>query len=169
MSVCFVIAAPIIVPMVLGSWPAITAAILAGGAALGYSAVGDGNELRSVDSNTATLGREQERDWERSVQMTMSESETVADMMLRGESFSMERDGVQATFRIDGRGACQVHISGRNMSDDQLRAAGTELMDRVRQQIAYTKVMEEMESRGFQVLDQQVEGNESIRIRVKRI
>lgn len=163
MSVCLVVA----VPLVLGSWPAISAAILAGGAALGYTAINKENSVASL--NQANSNQAMQQDLERSVQMTMSDSQVVADSLLRGESFSMERGDVQATFRVDGRGACQVHINGKNMTNAQLEAAGVELMDRVRQQFAYSKVMQEMETRGFQVQSQEVEGNQSIRIRVKRI
>jgi hypothetical protein len=164
MSVCLVVA----VPLVLGSWPAISAAILAGGAALGYTALSKENSVASLNEDSHSKQALQQ-DLERSVQMTMSESQVVADSLLRGESFSMQRGDVQATFRVDGRGACQVHISGKNMTNAQLEAAGVELMDRVRQQFAYSKVMQEMEARGFQVQSQEVEGNQSIRIRVKRI
>jgi hypothetical protein len=164
MSVCLVVA----VPLVLGSWPAISAAILAGGAALGYTALNKENSVANLNENSHS-NQALQQDLERSVQMTMSESQVVADSLLRGESFFMQRGDVQATFRVDGRGACQVHISGKNMTNAQLEAAGVELMDRVRQQFAYSKVMQEMEARGFQVQSQEVEGNQSIRIRVKRI
>jgi hypothetical protein len=50
----------------------------------------------------------------------------------------------------------------------ELEAAGREVMDRVRQQYAYAKVMSELEERGFQVVDQEVQANRSIRIRVRR-
>jgi hypothetical protein len=156
MSVCFVV-----VPVVIGSWPAISAAIVAAGAAMGYRAVT--NAERGVE------GLSVNQDFEHSISLTMPDSSVVTDAFLRGESFSLEREGVLATFRIDGRGACQVHLSGQNKSNAELEKLGIELMDRVRQQYAYSKVMQEMETRGFQVTHQEVEANNSIRIRVKRM
>jgi hypothetical protein len=50
----------------------------------------------------------------------------------------------------------------------ELEAAGRELMDRVRQQFAYAKVMEELEARGFDVVQEQVEATGAIRVRVRR-
>lgn len=155
MSVCFVV-----VPVVVGAWPVISAAVVAAGASMGYRAVTLAErELENIGKNS---------NFQSDVQMTMPDSEVVAAAFSRGESFSLERDGIVATFRIDGRGACQVHLSGENKSHAELEQAGTELMDRVRQQYAYAKVMQEMETRGFQVTSQEVEENNSIRIRVRR-
>jgi hypothetical protein len=155
MSVCFVV-----VPVVIGAWPVISAAVVAAGASMGYRAVTLAErELENIGKNSS---------FQSDVQMTMPDSEVVASAFSRGESFSLERDDIIATFRIDGRGACQVHLEGENKSNAELEKAGIELMDRVRQQYAYAKVMQEMETRGFQVTQQEVEENNSIRIRMRR-
>jgi hypothetical protein len=59
-------------------------------------------------------------------------------------------------------------VAGAGKTTGELTAIGEELMDRVRQQFAYSKLMEELETRGFSVLDQRMEQDQSIRIRVKR-
>ena len=153
----------VVVPVVVGGWPLISAAIVAAGAAMGYRAVRQiENELESMAAIGDTdLGA-------RSVQLVMEDSQVIADTLMRGESFVMERGDITARFRIDGRGACTVHIEGQGKSHAALEAAGRELMDRVRQQFAYAKVMAELEERGFQVVQQEVEENQSIRIRVRR-
>lgn len=176
MSVCFVV-----VPIVVGSWPAISAAILAAGATMGYQTV---KRLEEHENNffnqdnslflDGTMTQSSTQDAApyavtRSVQLRMDNSEVLADSLMRGESFTMQRGDISATFSIDGRGACNVHMSGTTTSDSVLEEAGRELMDRVRQQFAYAKVMQEMEERGFQVVQQEVEENQSIRIRVQRM
>jgi hypothetical protein len=160
MSVCFVVVPVIVVPAVATAWPVISAAVIAAGASMGYRAVTRAE--RGLENQNKSMA------FQNDVQMTMLESEVVAAAFSRGESFSLERDGIIATFRIDGRGACQVHLSGENKSNAELEKAGIALMDRVRQQYAYAKVMQEMETRGFQVTSQEVEENNSIRIRVRR-
>ncbi|HTE19469.1 MAG TPA: DUF1257 domain-containing protein, partial [Armatimonadota bacterium] len=102
------------------------------------------------------------------VSLVMEESQVMADSLARGEAFAVEREGLHATFSRDGRGRCIVHVSGEGRSNGELEAAGRELMDRVRQQFAYARVMEELETRGFDVVQEQVEAEGSIRIRVKR-
>jgi len=158
MSVCFVV-----VPIVVGAWPLVSASILAGSAALGYRVVsGLEQEALALLEGSASL------DMQRSVQLVMEDSEVMADALIRGESITVERNGIQATFRRDGRGRCTAHVSGAGLEDQELQAAGAELMDRVRQQYAYARVMEELETRGFDVVQEQVEADQSIRVSVRR-
>src|SRR3954452_3727179 len=153
MSVVFVV-----VPVVAGGWPVISTAILAASAALGYRAV------QSLEENAAGIAVEGAR----GLDLIMGERQVMADTLERGESFTVEREGITATFRRDGRGQCTVHVSGSGRTDAELEAAGRELMDRVRQQFAYAKVMAELETRGFDVVQEQVEADQSIRIRLRR-
>lgn len=157
MSVIFVVA-----PIVAGSWPIVSAAIIAASAALGYAAA-----TRAENRIDGFVGNNLP-DAMRSLDMRMTDSQVVTDALQRGESFTVQRDGVTAVFRVDGRGQCQVHLSGVGVSEMTLQAAGQELMDKVRQQFAYSQVMAELETRGFQVVQQEMEANQSIRIRVKR-
>lgn len=157
MSVVFVVA-----PVVAGSWPLVSAAILAASAALGYTAAAQAE--RKLDGGSMQPLPESIR----SIEMRMNDSQVVTDTLRRGESFTVERDGIVAVFRVDGRGQCQVHLAGVGATPLQLQQAGQELMDKVRQQFAYSQVMAELESRGFEVVQQEVEADQSIRIRVKR-
>jgi hypothetical protein len=156
MSVVFVV-----VPVVAGSWPLISAAIVAAGAAMGYRALQRAEADRAADlaAGPAAAG---------AVTLQMEDSQIVADTLARGESYTLRRGDITAVFRRDGRGACSVHMSGAGRSRAALESAGQELMDRVRQQFAYARVMAELEERGFDVVQQEVEADQSIRIRVRR-
>jgi hypothetical protein len=154
MSVVFVV-----IPVVAGSWPMISAAIVAAGAAMGY---------RAAKQAEANLAQEMGRAAPAGVSLVMENSQIVSETLLRGEAFTLERDGLSATFRMDGRGQCTVHVGGVGKSDGELEEAGHELMDRVRQQFAYAKVMGEMEERGFEVIGQEVDVDNAIRVRVRR-
>lgn len=165
MSVCFVV-----VPLVAGSWPMISAAIVAAGAAMGYTTVSKmENMLESQYLDQFSNAQAHEHPVQRSIQLVMTDSQVVSDALQRGETFALQKDGIHAAFRVDGRGACQVHISGQGLSDGELEEAGRELMDRVRQQFAYAKIMEELEERGFAVEKQSVDESGSIRISVQRM
>ena len=165
MSVVFVVA-----PIVVGSWPVISAAILAAGAAMGYRAAANASEqLRRQEESASGLMLFSETDpIHRSVKLVMDDSEILMETLMRGESFAMEREGLTALFRVDGRGQCTVHVSGEGKSEAELQEAGYSLMDRVRQQFAYSKVMAELEERGFDVTQQEVRADQSIRIQVRR-
>lgn len=155
MSVVFVV-----IPVVAGSWPMISAAIVAAGAAMGYRAAkqAEANLAQEMGRVAAPAG----------VSLVMENSQVVSETLLRGEAFTLERDGLSATFRMDGRGQCTVHVGGAGKSDRELEEAGRELMDRVRQQFAYAKVMGELEGRGFEVVAQEVDVDNAIRVRVRR-
>jgi hypothetical protein len=157
MSVIFVV-----IPVVAGGWPVISAAILAASAALGYRAV------QAVECKVVAGVREETAGPETGVQLVMDDSQVVADHLARGESFGVERGGITATFQRDGRGRCSVHVTGAGRSNLELEVAGRELMDQVRQQFAYSKLLAELETRGFDVVQEQVEADRSIRIRVRR-
>lgn len=154
MSVVFVV-----VPVVAGSWPMISAAIVAAGAAMGYAAAkrAENNLAQELGVNASS-----------GVSLVMEDSQIVSETLIRGESFTLQRDGLTATFRMDGRGQCTVHVGGEGKADHELAAAGQELMDRVRQQFAYSKVMGELEERGFEVVGQEVDADNAIRVRVRR-
>ena len=152
----------IVVPVVAGAWPVVSAAVIAACAGMGYSAV------RRAENNLGFDEIPIPTDGTRSVLLTMNDSQVVTDALMRGDSFTFGRDGITATFRVDGRGACTVHVAGVGRSDTDLEAEGRDLMDRVRQQYAYAKVMAELEERGFDVVEQEVQTNRSIRIRVRR-
>ena len=154
MSVVFVV-----IPVVAGSWPMISAAIVAAGAAMGY---------RAAKQAEANMAQEMGRAAPAGVSLVMENSQVVSETLLRGEAFTLERDGLSATFRMDGRGQCTVHVGGAGKSDRELEEAGRELMDRVRQQFAYAKVMGELEERGFEVVTQEVDVDSAIRVRVRR-
>lgn len=153
----------VVIPLMMAAGPAalplIGAAVIGAGSALGYQAarMAEGSEGALVDY-----------DFTNSVDLVMEDSKIVSDTLLRGESFLLQKDGIAARFRIDGRGSCTVHVEGENKSKAELEAAGVELMGRVRQQFAYAKVMAELEQRGFQVTQQNVAEDNSIRIQVRR-
>ncbi len=161
MSVCFVV-----VPLVVGGWPFVTAAIVAAGAALGYEVAAKLEQAHEIALDAAAEGVVAAN--QTSVQLVMDDSKVVSDTLLRGESFTLQNGPIQAEFYVDGRGACRVHLSGEGVSEAKLEEAGRELMDRVRQQFAYAKVMQNLEARGFQITAQQVEESGSIRIRVQQ-
>lgn len=158
MSVCFMV-----LPMMVMAWPLMAAAASTGASGLGYKVVSELEGEAQLLFDRGTAPRK-----EGSVEVVMENSEVLSSAMNRGESLTVERNGIRATFRRDGRGHCTVHLTGEGHSNEQLRAAGEELMDRVRQQYAYARVMEELESRGFDVVREQVEADQSIRVSVRR-
>ena len=79
----------------------------------------------------------------------------------------MTRDGVTITFSRDARGKASLCVTGNGQSEEALRALGEELSQAVVQQYVYQKLMGEMRARGFNVVEEEVSEDRSIRLKVR--
>ena len=145
----------ILTPVVIASWPAFSSAVVAAAASLGYAAV----DVRIPPKKNPGA---------RAVNLEIAQSELVTGSLGRGQKISVSRDGVVVTFSRDARGKASLHVEGNGESDSVLRAAGEELGQRVVQKYVYQRLMEEMKARHFMVVEEEVEADASIRLRVCR-
>jgi hypothetical protein len=160
MSVVFTV-----MPLMLAAWPGMIAAIEDASSGLGYRrSESEPPWLKEQPAGPAAAIRTDRG----LVEIPLEDSAAVSDTLGRGESYAVTRDGITATFHRNGRGRCVVHMAGPGRRDEELEAAGRELIDRVRQQFAYARVKQELEARGFDVVQERVEADRSIRLRVRR-
>jgi len=145
----------ILTPIVIGSWPMITSAILGAASSMGFSLAAGG-----IDEQRRVSGEDR-------VEAEVPNSEVVLESMPKGEKLRMQRDGVMIEFGLDERGRCTVCASGKKHSKAELRKIGEEVAGRVVQQFAYHKLMTELKSRGYQVMDESVQKDASIQMRVR--
>jgi hypothetical protein len=145
----------VIAPVLIASWPTLSAAIVGAVGSLGFGLV-KGREERLPLSITGNSR----------VNLDVADSEVLQDGIAGGEELAVERDGVTIKFNRDSRGALRLCVEGP-LPKTQLRAIGEELMGRVTQQFAYNKVMTELASRNLPVLSEQVLADHSVKIRVR--
>ncbi len=151
MSVVFVI-----VPSVaLGGWPLLMAAIAAACSALGYHVLR--GERERIAASKVDEG----------VSLTLS-AQALSDALEREETVTVVQGDVTITFYKDPRGRVTMHVNGKNKTEAELREIGQTVMNRILQQYAYQRVMQELEKRGFVVVKEEVDENQVIRIRVRR-
>jgi hypothetical protein len=146
----------VLTPVVIASWPAITAAVGGVAAALGYALSTDG----------AGLDRTRERALA-SEEVTIEDAEAVAAGMQDCEPIVLERDGVRIEVRRDARGRCSVCASGRGHSKRQLRAMAEEVSGRIVQQYVYHKLLTELKEHEFELLAQERLADDSVRLQVR--
>jgi hypothetical protein len=144
----------VLTPLVIASWPAISAAVAAAAASMGFSLMGP------------QLYREK-AEGQRKVETTVENSEVVAEGLGRGEKITIQRDDVTVEIGQDERGRCTVCVAGAHYSDLQLRRIGEEVAGRVVQQFAYNKLLSELKSRKYSVVEEEVLADEAVRIRVR--
>jgi uncharacterized protein YqfB (UPF0267 family) len=150
MSVVFIVA-----PAVAIGWPILCSTVAGVAGALGYTVLA---------SNKSVVVPEQRA----GVEVDIEGSEIIADSMKRESEFAITNHDVTAVFKrsIDGR--CTVHVSGENKTDEQLRAIGQEILNKITQQYAYNKVVTELKKQGFSVTDEEITKDNAVRIRVRK-
>jgi hypothetical protein len=148
----------ILAPVVIAGWPAFSAAVMAAATSLGYQ----------VASEVAKpIGTVAEKEQSGTVSLEIARSEVVTSQLGRDQRMSVTREGVTVTFSRDARGKAALCVTGSGQDDATLRVVGEELSRAVVQQYVYQKLMDEMRTRGFVVVEQETNEDRSIRLKVR--
>jgi hypothetical protein len=148
----------ILTPVVIAAWPAFSAAVVAASSSLGFRVVSDLHNEVFANAPIESAA---------SVQLELERSEVVTSQLARDQRICVTRDGVTITFSRDVRGKASLCVTGAGMSKKELRALGEELSQSVVQQYVYQKLMDEMRTRGFNIVEEEVNDDRSIRLKVR--
>lgn len=143
----------ILTPMVVASWPIVSSAVASAAAAMGFSVVSAG---AAVQVDVKDTNR---------VEVDVANSDVVAEHMHAKQSITIRKGGVLVDISTNENGVLTVCASG-DATKSKLRVVGEEVAGRVVQQFAYHKLMTELSSRGFHVIDESVSADQSIQVRV---
>jgi hypothetical protein len=145
----------ILTPVIIASWPQFSAAVVAAATTLGYTVVSGKN---------ANASQEQQQ---KAINLEVSQSEIVTNQLGRDQKISVTRGGVTVTFSRDARGKASVCVTGEGYTDAELRAFGEELSQRVVQKYVHQKLLDEVRARGFNIVEEEVDENNAIRLKVR--
>jgi hypothetical protein len=151
-------AVAVLTPVVVAAWPAISAAVTSAAVSLGFTV---------VDELAGDTGLRQVESSRRTVQLDVPHSEVVTGTLGRDQRIRVARDGVTAEFSRDSRGQAAVCVTGEGLSEEQLRTIGEELSGRMVQHYVLQKLKTEMTSRGMDLVEERIEQNQAIRLRVR--
>jgi len=143
----------VLTPILIASWPAISAAIAGAAASLGFAVATGRNDLTEASPDNT-------------VETVLPHSQVLDDIKGKAETMRIEKNGVSIIFRRDERGACTLCVSGP-LSKSKLEKIGQEVAGRVTQQFAYHKLMTELKKHNYSVVEEQVQTDSSIRVRVR--
>jgi len=149
----------ILTPVVIMAWPAFSAAVVAAASSLGYQVAA---EVKKGQASSEIVHKNTN-----AVKLEIERSEVVTNQLGRDQRMVVSREGVTVTFSRDARGQASLCVTGNGQSDEELRALGEELSQAVVQQYVYQKLMNEMRSRGFNVVEEEVTEDRSIRLKVR--
>jgi hypothetical protein len=146
----------VITPVIIASWPAITAAVTAAVGTMGFVAAKQGEVAYDGEVEQKTRA-----------EIDVDDSEVLAEAAGSGEEIVVERDGIKAVFSRDARGALRVCMEGTGVSKSALRRIGQELVDRVTQQYVYHRVVTELKERKMAIVDEEMTEDRTVKIRVR--
>ena len=149
----------ILTPIVIAGWPAFSAAVAAAATSLGYSIVKEGmhEHRQSQLSQTDT----------KAVELEIEQSEIVTSQLGRDQCIKVTRGNVTVVFSRDARGKASICVTGPGHSEEELRTLGEELSRRVVQKYVYNRLIEECRSRHFNIVEDEVDENNAIRLKVR--
>jgi hypothetical protein len=148
----------ILAPVVIAAWPAFSSAVIAAASSLGYQVVAEAVEVAAP---------EEQRETTTSVQLEIERSEVVTNSLGRDQRISVSREGITVTFSRDLRGKASLCVTGEGFAKEELKALGEELSQAVVQQYVYQKLMDEMRSRGFVVVEEEQNEDRSIHMKIR--
>ena len=149
----------ILAPVLVAAWPAFSAAVVAAATSLGYAMA---KEMKHglADERRQTKAVN-------SVQLQVPHSEVVTDQLGRDQNITVAREGVTVTFSRDARGKATLCVTGEGHSQAALQAMGEELSQRVVQRYVYQKIMNEIKTRQFLVVEEETDANHAIHLKVR--
>ena len=148
----------ILTPIIISSWPAITAAVAGAAAGLGLM----------VKETVKEAVEETEVNVEQSVEVELADSEVLAENLATGKEIVLTKADLEIRVGRDERGRCTVCASGKGKSKVELKQIADDFAQKMTQCFVYNRVMSEVKSRNFQVVNEEVMDDESVRIHVRR-
>jgi hypothetical protein len=149
----------ILTPVVIGSWPAITAAAAAAAAAMGFVA---------KEAAAGLVKQEKPVETDKTVEVDLAESEVVSQQIQAGQEIVLSRGNVQIRVKRDAKGRCVICATGKGYTEAELKQMAQQFSEKVTQCFMYDKVMRELKTKNFNVVNEEVMDDQSIRIHVRR-
>ena len=147
----------ILTPVIISSWPAITAAVAGAAAGLGL-----------VVKKSVSEMQENLVDVEQSVEVELLNSEVLAESMATGQEIVLTQGELEIRVSRDERGRCTVCAKGKGFSKAELKQKAEEFSQKMTQCFVYDRVISELKNKDFQVVNEEVSDDESVRIVVRR-
>jgi hypothetical protein len=150
----------VLTPVIISSWPVIATAVAGAASAMGLML------KETVKESTKELQTETET--ERNVEVELSESEILAESIATDQEIVLTKGTVELRVKRDERGRCSICAKGVGHSQAELKQIAEEFTQKLTQCFVYDKVMRELKTKEFQVVNEEVMEDESIRIHVRR-
>lgn len=151
----------VLTPVIIGSWPAITAAVAGAAAAMGLM-VKD-----RVKSEVCETQSDREASQQNSIEIEMAGSQILAENLRLGKEIVLTKDNLEIRVSRDERGRCCVCAEGKGYSKAELKRLAEDFSGKVTQAFVYNRVKTELKNKGFQVVNEEITEDQAVRIHVR--
>lgn len=148
----------ILTPIVIGSWPIISAAVTAAAAGLGLN----------VSEKIRQSLHEVESTSEQVVEVELENSQILAESVASGKELVLTKDGITLRVMRDVRGQCKICASGKGYTETELKLVAEEFSQKVSQCFIYNRTVTELKKHNFQTINEEVTEDGTIRVHVRR-
>jgi translation initiation factor 1 (eIF-1/SUI1) len=148
----------VLTPIIIANWPAIAAAVAGAASAMGLL----------VKESIKDAVKESQSDAEQSIEVEISDSKVLAESMTTDQEIALTKGSIELRVKRDERGRCVVCAKGIGHSEAELKQIAEQFTQKLTQCFVYDKVMRELKTKDFQVVNEEVMEDESIRIHVRR-
>jgi hypothetical protein len=147
----------ILTPIIVAGWPTITAAVVGAASALGL-----------VVRETVKEEIKQQQEIEENVEVEVANSEVLAQNMAIDKEMVLTKGDIELRVSKDERGQCKVCVKGKGHTKAELREMAEQFTQKMTQCFVYNRVATELKNKGFQMVNEEVMEDQSIRINVRR-
>ena len=148
----------ILTPVVIGGWPTIVAAVAGAASALGLVV------KETVKQDIA----QQEQAAQQSVEVELSNSEVITKNLALEKEIVLTKGDIEIRVGRDERGRCSICVKGKGRTKAELKQMAEEFSQKMTQCFVYNRVATELRNKGFQMVNEEVMDDKSIRINVRR-
>ena len=145
----------VVTPIITAAWPVFSSAIFGAAAALGFS-------LKNIPATETSVKKSE------SVELDIKNSNIVTDSLGKEEEAVFIKEDVTVAFKKDLSGHCAISVSAAGKSRQELREIGSELSQKVVQMYVHGRVVDELKKKGFELAEEEVTGDRTIRLTVRR-
>ncbi|HEV8293473.1 MAG TPA: hypothetical protein VGP94_16160 [Tepidisphaeraceae bacterium] len=150
----------VVAPIIMASWPAITAAVTAAVGSMGFAIASEGVELSKTKVEEPTRA-----------EIEVEDSEIMQEGVGTRQQVVVERDGVKAIFTRDARDGLKLCMEDKRHrhSKSELKKMGQDLLGRVTQQYVYHKLVSELKERNMTIVDEEVAADRTVKLRIRNL
>ncbi len=150
----------VLTPVIISSWPVISAAAAGAASALGFSIT------KAVQKAKAQA--QQKAEVQQKAEIELAESQVLAQSVAVGQEIVLTKGTVTLRVSRNQTGRCTVCAEGMGQTKEQLHAVAEQFAQKMTQCFVYNRVMTELKAKGFQVVNEQMLEDKSVQIHVRR-